>query len=109
MLFDTYVDELFLSEDSVIYIPYEERTIPSGQYTDRLEVTRSASIRECDLDGGRDRVIYTNYDISLAVGYFGNGTIFGSFVGMSPGIDSSFFHASLDLETGKIKKVVLPK
>lgn len=109
MLFDTYVDELFLSEDSVICIPYEERTIPSGQYTDRLEVTRSASIRACDLDGGRDRVIYTNYDISLAVGYFGNGTIFGSFVGKSPGIESSFYHAALNLATGEIKRVVLPK
>lgn len=109
MLFDTYVDELFLSEDSVIYIPYEERTIQSGQYTDRLEVTRSASIRACDLDGGRDRVIYTNYDISLAVGYFGNGTIFGSFVGKSPGIESSFYHAALNLATGEIKRIVLPK
>lgn len=109
MLFDTYVDELFLSEDSVIYIPYEERTIASGQYTDRLEVTRSASIRACDLDGNNDRVIYTNYDISLAMGYYGNGTIFGSFFGKSPGIDSYFYHAALNLATGEIKKVVLPK
>lgn len=109
MLFDTYVDELFLSEDSVIYIPYEERTIASGQYTDRLEVTRSASIRACDLDGNNDRVIYTNYDILLAMGYYGNGTIFGSFFGKSPGIDSYFYHAALNLATGEIKKVVLPK
>lgn len=100
-LLDTEVDEFFLDENKIYYFPPADPTL--GYFY----IARSNDIHECDLDGKNDRVIYSNSDIVFLGGDIVNRKLFGSFAGYIPGINSDVFYASLDLETGEIKEIVL--
>jgi hypothetical protein len=102
-LLDTEVDEFFIDENKIYYFPPADPTV--GYFY----IARSNDIHECDLDGKNDRVIYSNSDIVFLGGDIVNRKLFGSFAGYIPGINSDVFYASLDLETGEIKEVVLPE
>ena len=100
-LLDTEVDEFFLGENMIYYFPPADPTL--GYFY----IARSNDIHECDLDGKNDRVIYSNSDIVFLGGDIVNRKLFGSFAGYIPGVNSDVFYASLNLETGEIKEVVL--
>ena len=100
-LLDTEVDVFFLGENKIYYFPPADPTL--GYFY----IARSNDIHECDLDGKNDRVIYSNSDIVFLGGDIVNRKLFGSFAGYIPGVNSDLFYASLNLETGEIKEVVL--
>ena len=100
-LLDTEVDEFFLDENKIYYFPPADPTL--GYFY----IARSNDIHECNLDGKNDRVIYSNSDIVFLGGDISNGKLFGRFAGYMPGVNSDLFYASLNLETGEIKEVVL--
>ena len=100
-LLDTEVDEFFLDENKIYYFPQPDPTL--GYF----HIARSNDIHECNLDGKNDRVIYSNSDIVFLGGDIVNRKLFGSFAGYIPGVNSDLFYASLNLETGEIKEVVL--
>ena len=100
-LLDTEVDVFFLDENKIYYFPPADPTL--GYFY----IARSNDIHECDLDGKNDRVIYSNKNIEFFDGDISNGKLFGRFAGYIPGVNSDLFYASLNLETGEIKEVVL--
>lgn len=100
-LLDTEVDVFFLGENKIYYFPQPDPTL--GYFY----IARSNDIHECDLDGKNDRVIYSNSDIVFLGGDIVNRKLFGRFAGYIPGVNSDVFYASLNLETGEIKELVL--
>lgn len=110
---DTNINDFYLTENNIYYIPYEERKVyaPDVYFSDEngmYDVLKSADIHICDLDGGNDHIIYTNPDIALESVHIINGKLFGLFVGTVPGIEANDFYASLNLENGEIKEVKIP-
>ncbi len=109
-VFDTYIDDFFLGSNKIYYIPYEERDIyaPEMGYDDGMySVTGSASIHECDFDGGNDRVVFTDPDIALMKGHTVDGMILGSFIGRAPDGGTGSYGV-IDTKSGKLKTVEMP-
>ena len=114
LLSETGVNHFYLTEESLYYIPYEERKVyaPDVYFADEngmYETLSSADIHACNLDGGNDRIIYTNSYITLYSAHIINGKLFGLFIGTVSGIEGNDFYASLNLESGEIKKIIIPE
>ncbi len=113
-LIDTPISDFFLNDGKIFYIPQDDRQVyapgmDNEEMGDMYPTNRGASIHECDLDGGNDRVVYTDQDIAVMSMYMIRGRLFGHCIGRTLETDKSSFYALIDLDTDELRVIDMPE